>query len=51
MGETAISPGIPGLKIQKQAYSQPLLLSHCPSGKDRIHSEEKTSGTNPFPPP
>lgn len=30
MGERALSPGIPGLKIQKQVYFQPLLLSHLP---------------------
>ena len=30
MGEIALSPGIPGLKIQKQVYFQPHLLSHLP---------------------
>lgn len=28
MEEIALSRGVPGLKVEKQAYSQPLLIPH-----------------------
>ena len=28
MEEIALSPGVPSLKVEKQAYSQPLLIPH-----------------------